>query len=297
MRAGEFPDGAHVLRAKIDMASPNMNLRDPVHLPHPARARTTAPATRGASIRCTTTRTPSRTRSRASRTRSARSSSRTTGRSTTGCSTTCRCRATPQQIEFARLNLTYTVMSKRKLLAAGAGRARRAAGTTRACRRIAGLRRRGYTPEAIRDFCERDRRRQARQHGRRRAARARRARRPQPRARRARWPCCGRCKVVIENYPEGQVEELDAVNNPEDPSPGTRKVPFSRVLYIERTTSARMPPKKFFRLSPGPRGAAALRLLHHVHRRREGRERARSSSCAAPTTRRRAAATRPTAAR
>ena len=71
---------------------------------------------------------------------------------------------------------------------------------------------------------------------------------------------------MIDNYPEGQVEELDAVNNPEDASAGTRKVPFSKVLYIEQDDFREDPPKQFFRLSPGPRSPAALRLLHHVHR-------------------------------
>ena len=139
---------------------------------------TTAPATRGASTRCTTTRTRSRTRSRASRTRSARWSSRITGRSTTGSSSRCRRRSRPQQIEFARLNLTYTVMSKRKLLqlvqekhVAGWDDPRMPT--------ISGLRRRGYTPEAIRDFCERIGVAKKENVDRRRAARGLRARGPQ----------------------------------------------------------------------------------------------------------------------
>ena len=111
-------------------------------------------------------------------------------------------------------------MSKRKLLQLVEEGLRRAAGTTRACRRSSGLRRRGYTPEAIRDFCDRIGVAKTDSIGRRRAARALRARGPQQ-ARAARdGACCGRCKVVIENYPEGQVEELDAVNNPEDPAAG-----------------------------------------------------------------------------
>ena len=104
-------------------------------------------------------------------------------------------------------------------------------------------------------------------------------------------------KVVITNYPEGQVEEVDVINNPEDASAGTRKVPFSRVLYIERDDFMEDPPKKFFRLSPGKGSPAAVRVFHHVHRGRQGRHAERSSSCGAPTIRRRAAATRPTAAR
>ena len=104
-------------------------------------------------------------------------------------------------------------------------------------------------------------------------------------------------KVVIENYPEGQVEEFEVVNNPEDPAAGTRNVPFSRELYIERDDFREDPPKKFFRLAPGTRSAPARRVLRHLHRRRQGRGRRRSSSCTAPTIRRRAAATRRTAAR
>ena len=103
-------------------------------------------------------------------------------------------------------------------------------------------------------------------------------------------------KVVIENYPEGQVEEMDVVNNPEDPSAGTRKVAFARELWIERDDFMEEPPPKFFRLAPGPRGAAAVGLLRDVPRGRQGRRRARSSSCGARTTRRPGAATRPTAA-
>ena len=147
---------------------------------------------------------------------------------------------------------------------------------------ICGLRRRGYTPEAIRDFCARigvAKRENVvdvallehavREDLNRRAPRVMAVLRP--------------LKVVIENYPEGQVEELDCRQQPEDPEAGTRAVPFSRELYIERDDFREDPPKKFFRLAPGPRSAAARRLLRHVQRRREGRRRARSSSCAAPT--------------
>ena len=160
---------------------------------------------------------------------------------------------------------------------------------------ISGLRRRGYTPESIRDFCARigvakkenvidvaQLEHSVREDLNRRAPRVMAVLRP--------------LKVVLTNYPEGQVEEVDVINNPEDPSAGTRKVPFSRVLYIERDDFMEDPPKKFFRLSPGQGGAAAVRVLHHLHRGRQGRRRARSSSCAAPTIRRRAAAMRPTAA-
>ncbi len=155
----------------------------------------------------------------------------------------------PQQIEFARLNLNYTVMSKRKLLqlvqlghVSGWDDPRMPT--------ISGLRRRGYTPESIRDFCTRigiakkenvidmaQLEHCIREDLNRHAQRVMAVLRP--------------LKVVITNYPEGQVEEVDVINNPEDPSAGTRKVPFSRVLYIEQDDFMEEPPKKFFRLSPG----------------------------------------------
>ena len=249
MTAGEFEEGAHVLRAKIDMASPNINMRDPAiyrikKAPHHRTgdawciypmydfAHALSDAIEGITHSICTLEfedhrplydwvldnlpVPSR----------------------------------PHQYEFARLNLNYTVLSKRKLLHAGHRQARAAAGTTRACRRIAGLRRRGYPPEAIRAFCDaigvakRDSivdvamlEHAVRDELNRSAPRAMAVLRP--------------LKVVIENYPEGQVEEVDAVNNPEDASMGTRKVPFSRVLYIEQDDFREDPPKQFFRLSPG----------------------------------------------
>ena len=104
-------------------------------------------------------------------------------------------------------------------------------------------------------------------------------------------------KVVIDNYPEGQVEELDAVNNPEDPAAGTRKVPFSRELYIEQDDFMEEPPKKFFRLAPGREVRLRYAYFITCTERREGRRAARSPSCTAPTTRPRAAATPRTAAR
>jgi glutaminyl-tRNA synthetase len=155
----------------------------------------------------------------------------------------------PQQIEFARLNLSYTVMSKRKLLklveeghVTGWDDPRMPT--------ISGLRRRGYTPESIRNFCERigvaKRESQVdiallehciREHLNRKAPRMMAVLRP--------------LRVIIDNYPEDHEEELEALNNPEDPSMGTRNVPFSRVLYIEREDFLEDPPKKFFRLAPG----------------------------------------------
>ena len=155
----------------------------------------------------------------------------------------------PQQIEFARLNLTYTVLSKRKLLQL-VQQGHVTGWDDPRMPTLAGFRRRGYTPEAIRNFCERigvAKRNSAwilpcsstalREDLNKRAPRVMAVLRP--------------IKVVLENYPEGQVEELEAVNNPEDPSKGTRKVPFSRELYIEQDDFREEPPKGFFRLSPG----------------------------------------------
>jgi glutaminyl-tRNA synthetase len=155
----------------------------------------------------------------------------------------------PQQIEFARLSLTYTVMSKRKLLELVKGRYVSGWDDPR-MPTICGLRRRGYTPESIRSFCERigvskfpgtidmswleD---SLREDLNKRAPRVLAVLRP--------------LRVILDNYAEGKVEELEAVNNPEDPSAGTRKLPFSRVLYIERDDFLENPPKKFFRLAPG----------------------------------------------
>lgn len=248
MRAGEFEDGAHVLRARIDMASPNLNMRDPVlyRIRHMAHHRTgdnwciypmydyahgQSDAIEGITHSICTMEyedhrplydwfldnldVPSR----------------------------------PRQIEFARLNLSYTVMSKRKLLqlvqeghVAGWDDPRMPT--------LAGIRRRGYTPEAIRNFCERIgvAKRESlvdlalleycvREDLNLKAQRVMAVLRP--------------VRVVIDNYPEGQVEYLEAVNNPEDPAAGTRKVPFSRELFIEREDFMENPPKQFYRLAPG----------------------------------------------
>ena len=248
MRAGEFADGTRVLRAKIDMASPNINMRDPAlyRIRHAAHHRTgdawciypmydyahpIEDAIEGITHSlCTlefedhrpfydwvieTLQTPAR----------------------------------PQQIEFARLNLTYTLMSKRKLLqlvqegfVSGWDDPRMPT--------ISGLRRRGFTPESIRDFCDRIGVAKkesvidiallehcAREDLNRRATRAMAVLRP--------------LRVILENYPDDLVEEMDVVNNPEDPAAGTRRVPFSRELYIEHEDFREDPPKKFFRLAPG----------------------------------------------
>jgi glutaminyl-tRNA synthetase len=248
MRAGEFEDGTHVVRAKIDMGSPNFNMRDPTlyRIRHATHHRTgdtwciypmydfahplSDALEQITHSLCTLEFEDHRPlydwlvaqlfdRDR------------------------------PRQIEFARLNLNYTVMSKRKLLqlvqqgdVSGWDDPRMPT--------IAGLRRRGYTPEAIRDFCSRigvakkenvidmaQLEHSVREDLNRRVPRVMTVLRP--------------LRVVITNYPEGQVEEVDVINNPEDPSAGTRKVPFARVLYIERDDFREDPPKKFFRLSPG----------------------------------------------
>ena len=202
----------------------------------------------GPSTRCTTSPTASRTRSSTSPTRSAHSSSSTTAPSTTGSSS----RSTPyhpQQIEFARLNLSHTVMSKRKLRklveeghVAGWDDPRMPT--------LSGLRRRGYTPRSIRSFTEGVG--VARRENVIQLARLEHSVREDLNQRAPRVMAVLRpLRVVIENYPEDRVEELEAVNNPEDAGMGTRKVPFSRVLYIERDDFLEDPPKKFFRLAPG----------------------------------------------
>ncbi|MDH4230799.1 MAG: glutamine--tRNA ligase/YqeY domain fusion protein [Nitrospirota bacterium] len=247
MRAGGFPDGSRTLRAKIDMTSGNINMRDPVIY------------------------------------RIMRASHHRTGDrwciypmyDFAHCFSDSLERIThsictlefedhrplydwfldqlgvyhPQQIEFARLNLGHTVLSKRKLIQlVGEGHVK--GWDDPRMPTIAGIRRRGYTPEAIRNFCDRIgvAKRDStvdmgllefcvREDLNRRAPRVMAVLRP--------------LRVVIENYPEGKDEELDAVNNPEDPAMGTRKVPFSRVLYIERDDFREDPPKQFFRLAPG----------------------------------------------
>jgi glutaminyl-tRNA synthetase len=247
MRAGEFPDGARVLRAKIDMASPNMNLRDPTlyRIRHVSHHRT---GDRWCIYPMYDYAHPL-----------SDSIERVTH---SLCSLEYEdhrplydwvCDALgiyrPQQIEFARLNLAYTVMSKRRLLRLVQEGHVRGWDDPR-MPTLAGLRRRGYTPEAIRDFSERVGVAKAnsvvdlallehcvREDLNRRAARAMAVLRP--------------VRLVIENYPEGQVEELEAVNNPEDPSMGVRKVPFSRVLWVERDDVREVPPPKYFRLYPG----------------------------------------------
>lgn len=248
MRAGEFADGAHVLRAKIDMASPNINLRDPVlyRIRHAAHYRTgtawciypaydyahpLSDAIEGITHSICTLEFEDHRPLYDWVVAEADAPHR------------------PQQIEFARLNLTFAVMSKRKLLEL-VGKKLVAGWDDPRLPTIKGLRRRGYTPEAIRAFCEhigvakRDAvvEMQLLEHFIREDLNKR-----SPRVMAVLKPL----KVVIDNYPDGTVEQLDAVNNPEDASAGTRKVPFSRVLYIEQDDFREDPPKQFFRLAPG----------------------------------------------
>jgi glutaminyl-tRNA synthetase len=247
MRAGEFPDGSRTLRAKIDMASPNLNMRDPVlyrilHAHHHRSGDKWC-------IYATYDWAHGQSDSIERITHSICTLEFENHRPLYDWCIQELGIYAPQQIEFARLSLTYTVMSKRKLLTLV--KDRHVAGwDDPRMPTITGLRRRGYTPEAIRGFCERigvskfegtidmawleD---ALREDLNKRAPRALAILRP--------------LKVVIENFPEGQTDELDAVNNPEDQSAGTRKVPFSRVLYIERDDFREDPPKQFFRLAPG----------------------------------------------
>jgi glutaminyl-tRNA synthetase len=248
MRAGEFPDGAHVLRAKIDMASPNLNMRDPTlyRIRHASHHRT---GDRWCIYPMYDFAHPL--------------SDAVEHITHSLCTLEFEDHRPlydwlvdhliegdkPQQYEFARLNLNYTVMSKRKLLQLVQQKFVSGWDDPR-MPTITGLRRRGYTPEAIRDFCSRigvarkenvidvaQLEHSIREDLNRRAPRVLAVLRP--------------LKVVLINYPEGKVEEVDVINNPEDESAGTRKVPFSRELYIERDDFREDPPKKFFRLSPG----------------------------------------------
>ena len=254
MRAGEFEDGSRVLRAKIDMASPNVIMRDPVMY---------------RILRATHHRTGDKWLIYPMYDFTHCLSDSIEGITHSICTLEFENNRPlydwyldaldiyhPQQIEFARLNLSYTVMSKRKLLqlveegvVAGWDDSRMPT--------ISGLRRRGYTPEAIRDFCERIGMAKGDsvvdvaflEHCIRQDLDPR-----MPRVMAVLRPL----RVVIDNYPEGQVEELDAVNHPGDPGMGTRKVPFSRVIYIEREDFREDPPRKYFRLAPG----REVRLKH-----------------------------------
>jgi len=248
MRAGEFPDGSRTLRAKIDMASPNLNMRDPVMYrilradhhrtgtawciyPMYDYAHCVSDALEGITHSiCTLEFEDHRPLY-----------DWFLDQLNIGCH--------PRQIEFARLNMTYTMMSKRKLL--DLVQKKHVSGwDDPRMPTLAGMRRRGYTPAAIRNFCDRIgvAKRDStvdmallehcvREDLNRHAPRVMAVLRP--------------LKLVIDNYPDGRVEQLTAINNPEDPSAGTRQVPFSKVLYIERDDFMENPPKQFFRLAPG----------------------------------------------
>ena len=247
MRAGEFADATHVLRAKIDMSSPNMNMRDPTiyrirRVPHHRTgdswciypmydfAHSLSDSIEGITHSLCTLEFENH-------------------RPLYDWFLDNLKVHHPQQIEFARLNLSHTVLSKRKLLRLVEGGHVTGWDDPR-MPTLAGLRRRGYTLESVRNFCERIGvakhdgvidiallEHSVREDLNKRAPRAMAVLRP--------------LRVVLDNYPEGRVEELEAVNNPEDPGMGTRKVPFSRVLYIEGEDFREDPPKGFFRLSPG----------------------------------------------
>ena len=248
MRAGEFADGAHVLRAKIDMASPNINMRDPV-LYRIRRAH----HHRTGDAWCIYPMYDF-----------AHSPSDALEHITHSLCTlefqdhrplydwlveTLPVPARPRQIEFARLNLTYTLMSKRRLLDL-VSEGHVAGWDDPRMPTIAGMRRRGYTPDAIRNFC--DRVGVAKRENLVDVALLEHAVREDLNKRAPRlMAVLDPIRVVIDNYPEGQVEEFEVVNNPEDPSAGTRRVPFSRELFIERDDFMEDPPKKFFRLAPG----------------------------------------------
>jgi glutaminyl-tRNA synthetase len=247
MRAGEFEDGTKTLRARIDMAAPNLNLRDPVMY----RIRRTSHHRTGDTwcIYPMYDWAHGQSDSLEGITHSICTLEYEDHRPLYDWYLDALGIYHPQQIEFARLKLSHTVMSKRKLLELV--EARHVSGwDDPRMPTIAGLRRRGYTPEAIRDFCERIGVAKAdslvdvgllehclREDLNRRAPRAMAVLRP--------------LRLVIDNYPEGQVEELEAINNPEDRAAGTRRVAFSRVVDIERDDFREHPPKKYFRLSPG----------------------------------------------
>ncbi len=258
MRKGEFPNGAKTLRAKIDMASPNFNLRDPimyriVHADHHRQGSKWC-------IYPTYDWAHGNEDSIEGITHSICTLEFENHRPLYDWYLDSLDVYHPQQIEFARLNLSYTVMSKRKLLQLVKENYVDGWDDPR-MPTICGYRRRGYTPESIRNFAEiigvakRDALTDIfllefaiRDDLNKKAQRAMAVLRP--------------LKVVITNYPECKVEEMDAVNNPEDPSMGTRKIPFEREVYIEQSDFMDDPPKKFFRLVPG--GEVRLRYAYII---------------------------------
>ena len=247
MKAGEFADGARTLRAKIDMASPNVNMRDPV-MYRILRAHHHRTGDKWC-IYPTYDYTHGQSDSIERITHSVCTLEFENHRPLYDWYIQQLGIFAPQQIEFARLNLTYTVMSKRKLLQLVSDKLVSGWDDPR-MPTLCGLRRRGYTPESIRNFCDtigvakfnstidlQVLENSLRDDLNLRAQRVMAVLRP--------------LKVVITNYPEGQTEELDAANNPADESAGSRRVPFSQTLYIEQDDFMEDPPKKFFRLGPG----------------------------------------------
>jgi glutaminyl-tRNA synthetase len=248
MRAGEFDEGVHVLRARIDIASPNIVMRDPViyrikKVPHYRSGDKWCIYPMYDFAHCL---------------------SDSIERITHSICTLefeanrplydwfldeLKVKDHPQQIEFARLNLSYTVLSKRRLIEL-VGRGHVSGWDDPRMPTLAGMRRRGYTPEAIRNFCERIGVAKnesiidmallehcVREDLNEKAVRVMAVLRP--------------LRVVIDNYPEGNVEEFDCPHHPQNPAMGSRKIPFSRILYIDQEDFLENPPKKFYRLSPG----------------------------------------------
>ena len=247
MKAGEFPDGTRTLRAKIDMASPNLNMRDPImyrilHAEHHRTGNTWC-------IYPMYDFAHGQSDSIEHVTHSICTLEFEDHRPLYDWYCDQLGIYHPQQIEFDRLNVTYTLLSKRKLLQL-VQNGKVSGWDDPRMPTISGMRRRGYTPEAIRSFCRNIGvsktngttelsllEYHVRDDLNRRAMRVMGVLKP--------------LRVVIDNYPEGQVEEMEAVNNPEDASMGTRKVPFSRVVYIEQDDFREVPPKQYYRLSPG----------------------------------------------
>ncbi len=247
MRKGEFPEGSRTLRAKIDMASPNLNMRDPVmyRILFASHHRTGD----AWCIYPTYDWAHGQSDSIEKITHSICTLEFENHRPLYDWFLDELGIHHPRQIEFARLNLTYTVMSKRRLLQLVEEGHVNGWDDPR-MPTISGLRRRGYTPESIRAFATRVG--VAKRENTSDALWLEDALRDDLNRRAPRFMAVLRpLRLVLENYPEGKVEELEAVNNPEDPSAGSRKVPFSRVLYIERDDFREHPPKKYFRLSPG----------------------------------------------
>ncbi len=247
MKAGEFEEGSRVLRAKIDMAAPNLNLRDPViyRIMHKIHHRT-------GDTWCVYPLydfTHGQSDSIEKVTHSLCSMEFEDHRPLYDWFLEALEIYHPEQTEFARLNLNYTIMSKRRLLKL-VEEGHVDSWDDPRMPTLSGMRRRGYRPSAIRDFCGRVG--VAKRHNVVEISLLEHCVREDlnksaPRVMAVLNPL----KVVIENFPEGEVIELEAVNNPEDPSAGTRKVPFSRTLYIERDDFREDPPRKYFRLAPG----------------------------------------------